>query len=1267
MLKYPTMEQRNFSDSLHSNNSFPSDTTRLNFGVGENDSSNANTNSFLLHDNSIGRSRLLVCSLFLPFTTSEKLTKKNYSPNQAQPSRDEAELPNSNKISQPNARHIISHRSSTLIVDAPTPKSDDFKQSKLGNIGLQNAILSTTKKSFDLDPIFIGTLGSGLDEFDDRWKFNASSLLLESTPSCVPVYVTDEELDGHYNQFCKQVLWKPFHYQLQDFPKNVLFEEIAWKHYVSVNQKFCDQIVNNYKQGDISKSNVVKLFINDFQIVWINDYHLMLVPLMVRQRIPQAVIGFFLHIPFPSSEIFRCIHVRKQILHGLLGADLIGFQTYSFMRHFLMTCTRLLSLESTPHGIQLEDSVVSVGIFPIGINLVALNEKRINPLVPDMITALKEKFAGKKILIGRDKNDYVKGVRQKMLAFEMFLTRYPEWLGKVVLIQVALSTTEANESNSHVAEVVSRINSKFGTIEYSPVCYLHQDIDFLNYLALLTVADACLITSLRDGMNLTSHEYIVCQEGKYGPLIISEFAGTYGNFGAALRVNPWDAGEVADAINEAFTMSYEDKLSRWTELYSYVSSNTAQNYVESFVRENQLVHEAIRHKATTSIPLLPLKVVRQAYLCNSGRRIFFLDHDGTIIQSGKSSTINATLDATSIRKNLSSTSLSSSNIARRNLSTASLNGLSNSSSGIMRSGSYGHLINMSSNASTFLHPTTLSVRELLLRLTADSRNIVYIVSGRKKSDLEEFMDIPMLGLSAENGGFMKYAGESQWEAMFDDLDMSWWKSVEEIFEYYTDRTPGSYIEHKELSLVWHYGLADLSFASWQAAECQNHIDQALASTYPIHAMKKKKSVEVSPRNLNKGLIIKRALEHHRWLGSSSKKNRGHRHSSYFGCSNYNTSNAQSGGDVNKSPKSRASFDASLVENPSQATFSTPKHYNNNSIQSPPLLTPSTGLEPINFIFAVGDDRTDEYMFEYLEKVEQKLKMIKVKSKSVGGGGKTPLVRRPSIGEGNSIHRHNSSSSTDSLPPGGPLNIINNNSVQNLGQESLQQHGYVNGASVVVEEHTTGSSTPPQQNSFNGTTSNPHSPLNSPLHSPLPSPSLSLDENPFFLGESASESGGVGNKRTLFTTTVGSKSSAARWFLPSIVEVLEFFGVLLYLESLEILKSIDEILFFPNKAYFSSFTQYYSLLSENAILKVSCLKLQILIQIYTYKTQDFSIPSKIRAELESMQEELKKKLNQLNLELEKYEGVGLEFENLVNSYSKIIKNIKILTNDIKMIM
>ena len=403
--------------------------------------------------------RVLIAALFLPYSISKS----------------KPVLKPKTSLSQLNntVGRRISFISSVSNMNLQTPDRYEsvpvdnvyIQPSTNGNPGLFNAVNATHLKA-----TWIGTIGSSTDTMSLEQK-NDLTLRLKEHAS-VPVFVSDQEMEGHYHQFCKQVLWKPFHYQLEDYPKAKNYEETSWRQYVAVNQHFADTIVKSYQEGDV---------------IWVNDYHLMLVPQMVRKCLPHATIGFFLHIPFPSSEIFRCLHVRKEILMGLLGADMIGFQIYAFMRHFLMTCSRLLALDSNPKGIQLENTNVAVGIYPIGINLVSLNEKRKHPEVLTLTKMLKEKYDGLKVLIGRDKNDYVKGVRHKLLAFERFLQQHPEWHGKVVLIQVALSTTEANESECNVSDVVSRINSRFGTIQYVPVVYLHQDISFSHYLALLTV------------------------------------------------------------------------------------------------------------------------------------------------------------------------------------------------------------------------------------------------------------------------------------------------------------------------------------------------------------------------------------------------------------------------------------------------------------------------------------------------------------------------------------------------------------------------------------------------------------------------------------------------------------------------------------------------------------------------------------------------------------------------------------------------------------
>ncbi|TPX37974.1 hypothetical protein SmJEL517_g00258 [Synchytrium microbalum] len=988
-------------------------------------------------DYSLHGHRLLIGSLFLPYTLEEEtLSSPTNNTEASSPRSSQSAL--SYPDTSPHIPHITTRRNTRTSTSPATKPSKDHPDapsqftvfpSPLGNIGLQNAVKSVSDQLLGT-VYWIGLTGCQSDTWSDQKREVASAKLYEY--DCLPVFAGDDETEGHYHQFCKQVLWKPFHYQLPEYPKAQSYEVRAWKHYVTVNEKFAERIAEICREGDT---------------VWINDYHLMLVPSMLRKRLPTARIGFFLHIPFPSSEIFRCLHVRKEILEGLLGADLVGFQTYSFMRHFLMTATRILGVESTPRGILLDKSNVTVGIFPIGIDLVTLNEKRANPEVFENTATLAQKYAGMKVLIGRDKNDYVKGVRQKLLAYERFLQLHPQWIGKVILIQVALPTTQANETEAQVQDVVARINSKHGSIEYIPVVYFQQDISFSQYLALLTVADACLVTSLRDGMNLTSHEYIACQSKKKSPLIISEFAGTYGSFGAAIRVNPWNVTEVAEAIHEALIMPVEEKSTRWKELYDHVRANSAQNYVTTFLGQLGRVHEEMLRTLGGSIPKLPTDVVL-AELRLARKRMFFLDHDGTIVRSGGS--IN-----------------------------------------------------------DYIPPNRLN--DLLHELTADPKNIVYIMSGRTKDALSEFMHIPHLGLSAENGCFVKWADKTTWENMLPDINIEWKASVLEIFEYYTDRTPGSTIEQREASI-------NPSFGAWQASECQNHIESSLSPVYPIHCLLKRKSLEVVPRSTNKGIVVKRALEHHQHSASTVRKLHTFPNPSPTSKPQDSQSRSRISAmwlDSDQQQREEARGVAEPVETPllstspslpaidlirgrrdgsehsythshstSSNTSSTREHHNNSKHkhhvyhptqhQKPQVAFPQPShTVPVDFVFAIGDDRADEYMFEYLHELERESS-----SASTTTGNATPQ-----------------SEPVDQTD-------INNSLVMTPLQSPILQ---------------------------------PTIPR-SPILAPIPrSPHVAAGDE--HLPTTPSNVHRKGVPHSVLTVTVGSKSSNAKWFLPNSLDVV----------------------------------------------------------------------------------------------------------------------------------
>ncbi|KAG0214515.1 hypothetical protein BGX28_001969, partial [Mortierella sp. GBA30] len=437
------------------------------------------------------------------------------------------------------------------------------------------------------------------------------------------------------------------------------------------------------------------------------------------------------------------------------------------------------------------------------IDTQSLNVKRQDPEVVKWAQVLREKYAGLKLIVARDKLDYIKGVRQKMLAFERFLNLYPEYQGKIVLIQVALSTSEQNEVQGQVSDVVTRINSKFSDLSYQPIVFLRQDITFSQYLGLLTVADLCLITSLRDGMNLTSHEYVVCQEEQKNPLVLSEFAGTYGSLGACLRVNPWNYTEVATAIHDGLEMKAEEKEVRWNELRKHVCTNTAQFWARGFVSELVKVHGDVQRRYSIHIPLLDMAVVLPQYQA-AKRRLLLLDYDGTLLPYERSS-------------------------------------------GVRTKGK-------TSNE---------EMVKVVTDLALDPKNIVYIMSGRTRGSLESaFGSIPNIGLCAEGGCFLRPAGKSSWENQVQQgSDMQWRKKVMEMFQYYKERTPGSEIEEKSVPLVWHYRQADNpSYGLWQARECQNHIEEAIGSIYPVHAIVGRKCLEVMPRDVSKACAAKTIIE-----------------------------------------------------------------------------------------------------------------------------------------------------------------------------------------------------------------------------------------------------------------------------------------------------------------------------------------------------------------------------------------------------------------------
>lgn len=644
-----------------------------------------------------------------------------------------------------------------------------------GNGGLFNAVRAAINNKSVKDVLTVGLIGFPTDSLGEAKKKEISEKL-EEEQEALTVFVSDKDLDGHYAHYCKTILWPVFHYIIPDHPKSKAFLDHSWVYYVKINQAFADKVVKNYKRGDI---------------IWVHDYHLCLVPQMIRQKLPDVQIGFFLHAAFPSSEVFRCLATRKELLEGMLGANLVAFQTIEYAHHFLQTCSRILSVEATEDGVQLENRFVNVLSSPIGIDPRALAQHREEPEVLEWIETMQKRYEGKKVIVARDKLDNIRGVRQKLLSFELFLNKNPQWKDKVVLIQVATSTTEDPELSATVSEIVTRIDAVHSTLTHNPLIFLRQDISYAQYLALLSIADALAITSLREGMNLTCHEFVICQDGrasnkKHGPLILSEFAGSSATFdGADLSVNPWDYNNIAEAFKIALEMSDEEKERRYTKMRNMVMHHTGDFWFNNLMDHLAKVHEEQFRRDTMSIPRLSTQNLVRAYEQTS-RRLFLLDYEGTLASYGS---VNSTVITNTER-----------------------------------------------------------VIDVLNELVADEKNTLYVMSGRIVPETELiFNRVRGLGLIAENGCFLREPHAQEWTQFpNEEKTIKWKESVKPILQYYIERVEGSWVEEHHCSLIFHYEVtSDNDSASRHAGDCANHINDA-CEQQRVKAIPTRDSVIIEP-------------------------------------------------------------------------------------------------------------------------------------------------------------------------------------------------------------------------------------------------------------------------------------------------------------------------------------------------------------------------------------------------------------------------------------
>ncbi|KAL7596638.1 hypothetical protein Lser_V15G30034 [Lactuca serriola] len=615
---------------------------------------------------------------------------------------------------------------------------------------------------------------------------------------CIPVFLDEETVHQYYNGYCKNILWPLFHYlglpQEDRLATSGTFQS-QFDGYKRANQMFADVVIFHYEEGDA---------------VWCHNYHLMFLPKYLKEYNNNMKVVWFLHTPFPSSEIHRTLPSRSELLRAVLAADLVGFQTYDYARHFVSACTHILGVEGTLDGIEDEGRLTRVAAFPIGQDSNRFISALEAPQVKDHIKELKERFFGRKVLLGLDDLDMIKGIPQKILAFEKFLEENPVWRDKVVLLQIAIpprtDISEYQKLTSQVHEIVGRINGRFGTLTTVPIHYLDRSIDFHALCALYAVTDIALITPLREGMNLISYEFLACQDAKRGVLILSEFAGAAQSLGAgAILVNPWNIPEVAASIYYALNMSTEEREKRYLHNFLHVTNYTAQVWAETLLSAlNDTVVEA-QLKIRQLPPLLPVDEAIERYVKSSNRLLIL----------GFNATLTDRVDTPN--------------------------------------GCQGNQIR---EMDLKLH---LDLKETLTRLCGDPKTTIIILSGSGRAILDENFGEYNMWLAAENGMFLRSTKGNWMMTMPEHLNMDWVDSIKHVFAYFTERTPQSYIEIRETSLIWNYKYADVQFGRLQARDMLQYLWTGSISNASVDVVHGDCTVEVRPFGVTKGLTIGRIL------------------------------------------------------------------------------------------------------------------------------------------------------------------------------------------------------------------------------------------------------------------------------------------------------------------------------------------------------------------------------------------------------------------------
>ena len=388
-----------------------------------------------------------------------------------------------------------------------------------------------------------------------------------------PVYLSVEKMEGFYHGFCNSTIWPLFHY----FPAYASYQEAHWKTYESVNRAFCEAVLHVYRPGDI--------------VIWVHDYHLILLPRLLRQKLPDAPIGFFLHIPFPSYEMLRILpdEKRKALLGGMVGADLVGFHAEDYTDHFFRSVERFLGLERSSNFLSTEAGPVKADTFPMGIDYDSYAAAVESPDAQIEKEQLRRTLGDARVILSIDRLDYTKGILNRLRGYDTLLEENPHWQGKVVMLLVVtpsrVGVQRYEATKQEIESYVSNINGRYGSIDWAPVRYQHKFLPLPALAALYNMSDVALVIPLRDGMNLTAKEYLASRTDGTGVLILSELVGSAEELHDAVIVNPNSNASIVAGLKQALEMPLDEQVRRMGRMQYQLKRTGAASWARNFIQE----------------------------------------------------------------------------------------------------------------------------------------------------------------------------------------------------------------------------------------------------------------------------------------------------------------------------------------------------------------------------------------------------------------------------------------------------------------------------------------------------------------------------------------------------------------------------------------------------------------------------------------------------------------------------------------------------------